>query len=194
MSGGASAGSPARRGQIGEHVREAMLEAAAEQLAEHPERSMSDLAEAAGVGRATLYRYFPTRESLIDALMVAAEEEAVRRLAEAQLETVGFPEGLARTARALAAVGSRFVVLARERPLAKGPPEDSELLAHVSGLLGRGQAEGRLRDDAPLEWLVQAFGTTLLAGIDYGHRHGLGTEEVASLVAAQFLRGASRSS
>ena len=193
MSGAGTPSSPPRRGRIGEHVRETILEAAAEELAEHPETSMSDLAEAAGVGRATLYRYFPTRESLLAALMVAAQEEAVRGLREAQLETVAFPEGLARAARALAAVGSRFVVLAREHPIAKAPPEDSELVAHLSVLLGRGRAEGRLRDDVPLDWLVLAFGTTLLAGIDYGHRQGLGTEEVAALVAAQFLRGASRS-
>lgn len=153
---------------------------------------MSDLAEAAGVGRATLYRYFPTRESLLAALMVQAQEEAVRRLREAQLETVAFPEALARAARALVAVGSRFVVLAREQPIAKAPPEGSELVAHISGLLGRAQSEGRLRDDVPLDWLVQAFGTTLLAGIDYGHRAGLGTEDVAALVTAHFLQGASR--
>lgn len=155
---------------------------------------MSDLAEAAGVGRATLYRYFPTRESLLSALVVAAQDEAVRRLREAGLEAVAFPEALARAARGLVAIGTRFVVLAREQPVAKSAPDDSELVAHVSGLLGRGQAEGRLRDDVPLEWLVQVFGSTLLAGIDYGHRHGLGTEDVAVLVAAQFLQGASRSS
>lgn len=155
---------------------------------------MSDLAEAAGVGRATLYRYFPTRESLLEALMVAAQEEAERRLGEAQLETVAFPEALARAARALVAVGSRFVVLAREQPIAKAPPEDSELVAYISGLLARGQSEGQLRDDVPLDWLVQAFGTTLLAAIDYAHRAGLGSEDAAALVTAHFLEGASRPS
>ena len=153
---------------------------------------MSDLADAAGVGRATLYRYFPSRESLLAALMIAAQDEAVWRLREARLETVPFPEALARAARALVAVGSRFVVLAREHPIAKAAPDDSELATEIASLLGRGRTDGALRDDVPLDWLLQVFGTTLLAGIDYGHREGIGSEDVAALVTAQFLDGASR--
>ncbi|MEM7588506.1 MAG: TetR family transcriptional regulator, partial [Acidobacteriota bacterium] len=43
-------------------AREAVLDAAALLFTENPGASMAALAEAAGVGRATLYRYFPTRE------------------------------------------------------------------------------------------------------------------------------------
>ncbi|MGH3259142.1 MAG: helix-turn-helix domain-containing protein, partial [Streptosporangiaceae bacterium] len=45
-----------------------ILDAAAALLAERGESvSMADIAEAAGVGRATVYRYFPTKDALLDA-------------------------------------------------------------------------------------------------------------------------------
>ncbi len=50
-----------------DHVAEAILDAAAAVFAERGEAaSMADVAEAAGVGRATLYRYFPSRDVLLD--------------------------------------------------------------------------------------------------------------------------------
>lgn len=50
-------------------VREAILDAAASQVAEHGLVSvtMSQIAEATGIGRATLYKYFPDVESILSA-------------------------------------------------------------------------------------------------------------------------------
>ncbi len=58
---------------IHDRVAAAILDATADLLAEGGESpSMNDVAEAAGVARATLYRYFPTRERLLQALASAA--------------------------------------------------------------------------------------------------------------------------
>ena len=76
---------------------------------------MADIAAAAETTRGTLYRYFPARESLIQALEAAANEEAGRRLTEANLDQVPVEEGLARATRALVTVGEDFIVLLRER-------------------------------------------------------------------------------
>jgi AcrR family transcriptional regulator len=80
---------------------------------------MAEVATAAGIARGTLYRHFPTRESLLRTLEGAANEEAGRRLAEANLEEVPVDEALARVTRALVAVGEDYIVLLRERR----PPE-----------------------------------------------------------------------
>jgi AcrR family transcriptional regulator len=56
------------RAVAGDRTRAAVLEAAADLVAQRgTDVSMAELAEAAGVGRATLYRHFPTREALIEA-------------------------------------------------------------------------------------------------------------------------------
>ena len=85
---------------------------------------MADIAAAAEITRGTLYRYFPTRESLIQAIEAAANEEAGRRLTEANLDQVPVDEGLARATRALVTVGEDFIVLLRERrpPDPASPP------------------------------------------------------------------------
>ena len=68
---------PAPRPGLRERVAAAIVEAAATVLAEHGDSaSMSDVAGAAGVARATLYRYFPNREALLEALGSVAVDEA----------------------------------------------------------------------------------------------------------------------
>src|SRR5215212_6143543 len=103
------------RHNLRERVAAAILEAAAAVLArEGSQAKMSDVAVAAGVARATLYRYFPTREALLDALGRFAVQEAGDRLEAARLDQVPVQEGFTRAVRALVAVGDYFVVLARE--------------------------------------------------------------------------------
>ena len=56
-------------------VSAAILEAAAVVLVERGEQaSMADVAAAAGMARATVYRYFPNREALFEALGRLAAE------------------------------------------------------------------------------------------------------------------------
>src|SRR5271170_2399935 len=62
--------------------REMALDAALELLAEGSEVTMDQVAERAGIGRATLYRHFSTREELIQAVL-----EQVIGLARAAADT-----------------------------------------------------------------------------------------------------------
>ena len=66
--------------------REKVLAAARAVFSEHGrDAQMDDVARRAGVGVGTVYRHFPTKEALIEALMVAAFE-AIAAQAEAALE------------------------------------------------------------------------------------------------------------
>ena len=99
---------------------------------------MAEVAAAAGIARGTLYRYFPSRESLLRPLEAAASEEAGRRLAEANLDEVPVDEGLARATRALVAVGEGFIVMLRE-----GRPLEPGFAAPLVALLERGARAAR---------------------------------------------------
>jgi AcrR family transcriptional regulator len=103
-------------------------------------RAWREIATAAGIARGTLYRHFPTRESLLRALEGAANGEAGRRLAEANLDGVPVDEALARVVRALVAVGEDFIVLLCERR----PPEPG-FAGPLVALVERGRANGEIR-------------------------------------------------
>jgi AcrR family transcriptional regulator len=78
---------PARRRADATANRQALMTAARTLFAEHGlDVSHDDVSRAAGVGRATLYRHFPTREHLLAAILddvVAQIEDAATRLPDA---------------------------------------------------------------------------------------------------------------
>ena len=102
----------ARSAAIQDRVAEAILDVAANLLAGGGEPpSMAEIAAAAGVGRATLYRHFPTREQLLQALSTTARDATATRLIEADLDAVPVTEAIARVARVVAAGGSQYAAL-----------------------------------------------------------------------------------
>jgi TetR/AcrR family transcriptional regulator, mexCD-oprJ operon repressor len=184
------------RPALRDHIAVAILDAAAAVLAERGEAaSMADVAEAAGVGRATLYRYFPSRDALLDALVENAIGEIRDRIAGAELEKVPVQEGVARLARALVTAGSKYLALmphgafGHQRQHTKG--EDERLVVEpLLALIRRGIAEGILRDDLPAETLLEMFGRLNLAAIDRVTRDHIGVEQASAEVTSVFLHGA----
>src|SRR3954468_6910312 len=118
---------------------------------------MSDVAAAAGVARATVYRYFPNREALLEALGRLALEDVGDRLRAARLDEVAVDDGLARAVRALVTVGDGFVVLARDRGRPDTGDFDERIGAPVRDLLARGQRLREIRGDVPAAWLTEAL-------------------------------------
>ena len=172
-----------------QRVAGAILEAAAELVATRGDRaSMSDVATAAGVGRATLYRYFPSREALLEELAQVALREAGDALAAARLESVSVEEGVERAVRALVAVGAYFIVLAGA-PARPEPQRFAQAVAlPLRTLLERGQAAGGIRADVPSWWLTEAL-ISLVVGVA-GAAAQLGAEDRVAAVVSLFLDGA----
>jgi AcrR family transcriptional regulator len=169
----------------------AILDAAAHVLSEQGRSSsMADVAEAAGVSRATLYRYYPHREALLDALASHALAEAAARLADAGLERAPVEEAIERIVRAIVAVGERYAVLVQED--VKFDPAEAERLlgAPMRAVFARGIESGLLRQDHPIEVLLELFGGALMAAIKLTQRGHLGLEEASAATAALFLEGA----
>jgi AcrR family transcriptional regulator len=180
---------PAPRAALRERVATAILEAAAGVLAGRGEQaSMSDVAAAAGVARATVYRYFPNRESLLEALGRLALQDAGDRLGAARLDEVAVHDGLERAVRALVTVGDAFVVLARDRGRPGTGEFEERIAAPVRDLLARGQRLREVRDDVPAAWLTEAlFGLVISV---MGSHPELGGEDTIAAIASIFLDGA----
>jgi TetR/AcrR family transcriptional regulator, mexCD-oprJ operon repressor len=180
---------PARGHALRERVAAAIVAAAAQVFAhEGAGASMADVAAAAGVGRATVYRYFPTRQALLERLAAIAVRDAGARLAEAHLESVSPEEGVTRAVRALLEVGDYFTVLARERVRPDAADYDDRLVAPLRRLFERGQAAHAFRADIAVEWLTNAL-LDLVASV-VASRPALGRDDTVAAVSALFLDGA----
>ena len=169
----------------------AILEAASRVLARQGQAAtINEVAVEAGIGRATVYRYFKTREQLVSALWEAALSEVEERLVVERPEQAPFEEGLIRVVRAIASVGERYAVLLREQNN-EGLERGREMLGdRVFALLERGRRSGALRDDVSLELIAEMFGGIVLSGLRRALEQGLGIDEASTAVVGVFLRGA----
>jgi AcrR family transcriptional regulator len=149
---------------------------------------MNDVAEAAGVARATLYRYFPSRQALLDELAALAVADAEERLVAARLEEVATDEGVTRVVRALLEVGDAFVVLARERVQPDAEQFERSVGRPLRRLVERAQAGGDLRDDVPATWLTDALVSLVVSVLR--SQPATGREDTIARITTLFLDGA----
>lgn len=134
-------------------VRDAALDAAAALAAEQGVASvtMSQIAEQTGIGRATLYKYFPD----VDAILVAWHQRQIARHL-AQLVEIAAQRGTARDR--LRAVLEAYALIVHEMPqgtelaalLHKGEhiaAAQRQLREFIGGLIADAAKDGDLRDD-----------------------------------------------
>ncbi len=181
--------SPLRQHALQERVKTLILDAAARVLAGSGEHaSMNDVAAAAGVARATVYRYFPSRQALLDRLAEVAVSDAGARLASARIDQVGPEEGVRRAVRALVEVGDSFIVLARERVRPDPEQVERNVSAPLGRLIQRAQSTGDMRADIPSSWLTEALVSLVVSVLS--STPSLGKEDTIAAIASMFLDGA----
>jgi AcrR family transcriptional regulator len=151
--------------------RERVLEAAKAVFSQGgPEASLEAVAGRAGVGIGTLYRHFPTREALYEAVYRREVEQLVE-LGKHFVETEIAPvEGLRRWLRAgVEFMATKKGMAAALATAARGSPELvayslNRLTRAVGELLQRAAAAGEVRADIDPEDLLRA-----LVGMCYAH-------------------------
>jgi AcrR family transcriptional regulator len=163
--------------------RERVLEAAnAVFSAGGPDASLEAVARTAGVGIGTLYRHFPTREALFEAVY----RREVQQLADLAEQLKDKPDPLD-ALRQWMRSNVRFVATKKgmSQALALAAYKNSELSSYtynsltraVGGLLDRAIAAGRIRDDISAEDLLRE-----LVGICYSQDQPGWQESVLRLV------------
>jgi AcrR family transcriptional regulator len=150
-----------------ERHQRALLAAAADVLARDPDSSMADVAQAANLTRATLYRHFSNRQSLLDAIQAEALTRASEALFGCRLDDGNALEVLRRVIGALGKHGMRFriILMKASDASARFLTQRDQVLAPVVEVVKRGQREGDIRADLSAEWIVTAMASLLIAAV-----------------------------
>jgi AcrR family transcriptional regulator len=149
---------PKRRRADADRSVAAILDAALEALASDPDSSMSEIARRAGVVRATIYVHFPTRETLLDAVMEYAVGQVAEATRGAEPQRGEPAEALARVLRAtwrqLAQFHGLLAINTARLSAEELHRRHLPVLDQLEPLIERGQKQGAFRSDLPVSWLL----------------------------------------
>jgi TetR/AcrR family transcriptional repressor of mexCD-oprJ operon len=180
-----------RRRADAERSIAAILDTARDLFAKGANPNMSEIARAAGVGRMTLYAHFPSRDTLIEAVVERAITETNQILDTLSLDTEPADKALARI------IATSWPILDRHRrlrtaALAELGPEPlrrhhDQALPQLERVIARGRRDGTFRADLPGDWLVTTFYAVLHAAADEANAGRLTPPQVPGLVTATIL-------
>jgi TetR/AcrR family transcriptional regulator, mexCD-oprJ operon repressor len=149
---------PRRRRSDADRSVQAILAAAVEALASDPDASMAEIARQAGVVRATIYVHFPTRESLLDAVMEHAVADVANAMTDAEPQRGDPKEALERVLRAtwkeLGRFHSLLAINTGRLSVEELHRRHLPMTTLLVPLIERGQKKGVFRSDLPVSWHV----------------------------------------
>lgn len=177
-------------------TEEALLKALAVALVDHPRGTLKDIAQAAGVSKATLGRHFGTRDNLVEMLLdhgtsvinqiletldteSAPVEDVLRPLIESHFAHREFVAFLTHQWHVDSMGGSGGVL--RWQPYHDG----------MDAFFLRGQRAGVFRIDLSAPVLTELFTSTMAGLVDAERRGRLGRTGMAAQLEQFFLHGAS---
>lgn len=144
-------------------ARAAILEAAFRTFSTSPGASLGDVAEQAGVGRATLHRHFSSREALMVALTHTAIEELNAAVDAAVAEAENHTDGLKRALAATIPLADRQWFLAHEpvmhdASVAAACKSDRDALCAA---IDAAKSEGTFDPAVPTPWIAETYETLI---------------------------------
>jgi len=143
---------------VRQRTRRAILDAAIAIWARDFSASLSDVADHAEVSRSTLHRYFPDRQSLIDASLVDASTTIERETTAAVAGCTTAREELETLMRVLVDRGEMLIFLFADPDRFSGNPHwDESEDENLYELIERAQQEGTLTAEFVPAWVQGVF-------------------------------------
>lgn len=176
------------------HQDERLLKALAVANVDRPRATLKELAEAAGVSKATLHRFCGTRENLVEMLMDYCEQVLNQVIANCGLEDDEPLEGLQQLINEHLAHREMLVFLIFQyRPDSLDPEVDPRWGPYNDALDAfflRAQRLGILRIDVPAAVLTELFLSIIFAMVDAERRGRAARANTVTIIEQMFLRGA----
>ncbi len=147
------------------NTRDSIIEAAFVLFSRNPGVSLSEVAECAGVGRATLHRHFSSREDMVRTLALLAIEEMDAVAEAASVNANSYSDALRLSLQALIPLGDRHGFLAR-MSIDADPDITAEfqrLDRETNELVKAAQMEGLFDSSISAAWIVKVFELLLYA-------------------------------
>ncbi|MCE8006496.1 TetR/AcrR family transcriptional regulator [Aestuariivita sp.] len=168
-----------------------LLEAGFAVLSRNPGASLADVAQAAGVGRATLHRHFSSRSDLVTALARQAMRELAEAVDTATADAESYWDGLRLAMQAVVPLAHRHMFLMRDENLS--PDVEAAFAQDARELrdtIDAAKAEGAIRADLPTEGVALAYDYLIYAGWEMVRRDEATPRQAADLAWTMFAKGA----
>ena len=178
------------REDMTERTRQAILDAAGRALGRKPDAAMTDIAEEARVGRATLYRHFPTRESLVRGVQDAGVSELLEALASADLDTLPAARAIARITNVFLRTGAKYAAVVSQDDEHTDHPPHERAIVPVRDTIERGIRNEELRADLPDGALFAMYDALIGRALLLAVTGQMAPEQAADAVVSVFLNGA----
>ncbi|MEO1141764.1 MAG: TetR/AcrR family transcriptional regulator [Pseudomonadota bacterium] len=174
--------------------RDAILEAAFQTFNEKPGASLGDVADRAGVGRATLHRHFSSRQTLMVALAKTALKELNEAIDTATADAQSHTEGLRLSLAAVIPLANRQWFLSHET--LEDDPDIANAHKKEVAVLHReieaARAEGSFAADLPTMWIAEAYENLIYAAWTMVREEEATPTQAADMAWRTFIKGVSQ--
>jgi AcrR family transcriptional regulator len=173
--------------------RRALIEAGLAELPENPMASLTEIAEIAGIGRATLYRHFASREALIEEVLKVSFEDIIQALTPMEKEGLRGKQAMMRAVELMLPLADRLRFLSSfwldgERVLSKDPRYalmEQETITSVE----QAKEDGDIRKELPTRWVMNTYDVLLFSAWDMIVKEKADIGEVTALLMTTFFDG-----
>lgn len=173
----------------------AIIEAGIRTLISNPAASMSDIAAAAGVGRATLYRHFDSKEVLIQHLAVICLREI-----NSATESISHLKGcsaLEATIDAVMPIADRFRFLTSLWGMFFESEKVNQIIEmqhkEIYEMVNDAKRKGEINESLPTKWIASIFDGTLAVAWELLESGDVTPNEAAEYAKQTFFNGCKQS-